>query len=266
MPRPRDDNYPVPEQNPGWYTDAQKYWDNVPATINGMLGGLGQLARPDAVASLRFLSEYVTPPASSTSASIQASSSSATDSSSKRPKLPLPGAGPSRVLDCGAGIGRVTKQVLIKAFDHVDLVENSQAFVKKAKEEYLKEEIESGKVTEVRQAGLQTVTFEGTSWEGRFDVIWCQWVLGHLHDSDLIAFFKRCKKGLKPGGMIFVKENNAKVGFVIDEDDSSMTRSDELLKEIFVKAGLRLLRDEVQKGFPPGLFAVKMYALEPMED
>ncbi|KAF9168514.1 hypothetical protein DFQ26_006673 [Actinomortierella ambigua] len=246
-----------PEQNPGWYTDAQKYWDNVPATINGMLGGLGQLARPDAVASLRFLSEYVTPPTSSISTSIQASDSSS-DSSPKRPKLPLPGAGPSRVLDCGAGIGRVTKQVLSKAFDHVDLVENSKAFVDKAKEEYLKEEIESGKVTEVRQAGLQNVTFEGTSWESRFDVIWCQWVLGHLHDNDLIAFFQRCKKGLKPGGMIFVKENNAKVGFVIDEDDSSMTRSDELLKEIFVKAGLRLLRDEVQKGFPPGLFAVKM--------
>ena len=82
--------------------------------------------------------------------------------------------------------------------------------------------------------------------------------------ADLIAFFERCKKGLKPGGLIFIKENNAKVGIVIDEDDSSMTRSDLVWKEMFDKSSLRLLREEVQKGFPSGLFAVKMYALEPM--
>ncbi|KAF9421333.1 hypothetical protein BGZ94_008859 [Podila epigama] len=261
-------------ESPAWYTDAEKYWSNVPATINGMLGGLGQLARPDAVSSLRFLSEFVTPPSTSTAASIVNASSSvgatttttssatSSSTSSRRQKLPLPGSGPSHVLDCGAGIGRVTKQVLSKAFDHVDLVEGCASFVKQAKEEYLKEEIASGKVGEVRCEGLQNVQFEGTAWEGRFDVIWCQWVLGHLTEADLIAFFNRCKKGLKPGGMIFVKENNAKVDIVIDEEDSSMTRSDAVWKEMFEKSGLKLLREEVQKGFPSGLFAVKMYALE----
>ncbi|KAF9117502.1 hypothetical protein BGW39_002122 [Mortierella sp. 14UC] len=239
-----------------------------------MLGGLGQLARPDAVSSLRFLSEFVTPPVTSSATSIVNPSPSINDTKvtttatstgpAKRQKLPLPGSGPSHVLDCGAGIGRVTKQVLMKAFDHVDLVENSAIFVKQAQEEYLKAELESGKVCEVRCSGLQSVEFEGTSWEGRFDVIWCQWVLGHLTEEDLITFFNRCKKGLKPSGMIFVKENNAKIGIVIDEEDSSMTRSDVVWKDMFVKAGLKLLREEVQKGFPSGLFAVKMYALEPI--
>ncbi|KAG0038425.1 hypothetical protein BGZ82_000249 [Podila clonocystis] len=236
-----------------------------------MLGGLGQLARPDAVSSLRFLSEFVSPPSTFTAASIinpstrsAEPSASPTTTATKRPKLPLPGSGPSHVLDCGAGIGRVTKQVLIKAFDHVDLVESCPSFVNQAKEEYLKAEIDSGKVSEVRCQGLQHVQFEGTAWEGRFDVIWCQWVLGHLTEDDLIAFFNRCKKGLKPGGMIFVKENNAKVGIVIDEEDSSMTRSDQVWKEMFEKSGLKLLREDTQKGFPSGLFAVKMYALEPM--
>ncbi|KAF9966771.1 hypothetical protein BGZ70_001315 [Mortierella alpina] len=227
------------QKSPTWYTDAEKYWDTVPATINGMLGGLGQLARPDAVSSLRFLSEFVNPPATSSASSIvnpspeSAATSTVAEATSKstsakRQKLPLPGSGPSHVLDCGAGIGRVTKQVLIKAFDHVDLVENSAAFVKQAKEEYLKSEIEAGKVGEVRCSGLQNVQFEGTSWEGRFD------------------------------------ENNAKIGIVVDEEDSSMTRSDQVWKDVFQKAGLRLLREEVQKGFPSGLFAVKMYALEPI--
>ncbi|KAF9434380.1 hypothetical protein BGZ76_008110 [Entomortierella beljakovae] len=254
-----------PTESPAWYTDAEKYWNSVPATINGMLGGLGQLARPDAVTSLRFLSDFVTPPAATTSSTtVFNTSDTSSSSSSKRQKLPLPGSGPSHVLDCGAGIGRVTKQVLIKAFDHVDLVENCEAFVKQAKEEYLKSEIESGKVGEVRCSGLQNVQFEGTNWEGRFDVIWCQWVLGHLTEADLIAFFNRCKKGLKPGGLIFIKENNAKIGIVIDEDDSSMTRSDEVWKDMFKKSGLKLLKEDVQKGFPTGLFAVKMYALEPI--
>ncbi|KAG0089285.1 hypothetical protein BGZ93_003758 [Podila epicladia] len=236
-----------------------------------MLGGLGQLARPDAVSSLRFLSEFVNPPSTSTAASIVSPpnqsaepTTSPSTTATKRPKLPLPGSGPSRVLDCGAGIGRVTKQVLIKAFDHVDLVEGCPSFVKQAKEEYLKAEIDSGKVGEVRCQGLQHVQFEGTPWEGCFDVIWCQWVLGHLTEDDLIAFFNRCKKGLKPGGMIFVKENNAKVGIVIDEEDSSMTRSDLVWKEMFEKSGLKLLREDTQKGFPSGLFAVKIYALEPV--
>lgn len=94
------------------------------------------------------------------------------------------------MLDCGAGIGRVTKQVLIKAFDHVDLVENSAIFVKQAREEYLNAEIESGKVCEVRCSGLQNVEFEGTEWDGRFDVIWCQWVLGHLTEGNYP--FMRC--------------------------------------------------------------------------
>ena len=26
----------------------------------------------------------------------------------------------------------------------------------------------------------------------KYDVIWCQWVLGHLKDDDLIGFFKKC--------------------------------------------------------------------------
>ncbi|KAF9555798.1 hypothetical protein EC968_008606 [Mortierella alpina] len=168
--------YMLDTESPTWYMDAEKYWDTVPATINGMLGGLGQLARLDAVSSLRFLSEFVSPPATSSASSIlnppaesapssTVAGAASKSTSTKRQKLPLPGSGLSHVLDCGAGIGRVTKQVLIKAFDHVDLVENSAAFVKQAKEEYLKSEIEAGKVGEVRCSGLQNVQFEGCTFE-----------------------------------------------------------------------------------------------------
>ena len=41
---------------------------------------------------------------------------------------------------------------------------------------------------------------------GAYDVIWVQWV-GHLTDDDFVAFFQRCRKGLKPDGVIVLKEN-----------------------------------------------------------
>ena len=36
-------------------------------------------------------------------------------------------------LDCGAGIGRVSREVLLKVFDKVDLVEVNPLFVEQAK-------------------------------------------------------------------------------------------------------------------------------------
>lgn len=42
--------------------------------------------------------------------------------------------GHGRALDCGAGIGRVTKGVLLDQFEAVDLVEPSAVQIEKAKE------------------------------------------------------------------------------------------------------------------------------------
>jgi hypothetical protein len=42
--------------------------------------------------------------------------------------------------------------------------------------------------------------------------------------DDLIAFLKRCKEGLRPNGIIGIKENNASSGYIVDEEDSSVTR------------------------------------------
>ena len=66
-----------------------------------------------------------------------------------------------------------------------------------------------------------------------YDVIWCQWVLGHLTDSDLINFFKRCKTGLRKNGIIVVKENVSSENLIMDEQDSSVTRSNNVFLNIF---------------------------------
>jgi protein N-terminal methyltransferase len=67
-----------------------------------------------------------------------------------------------------------------------------------------------------------------------FDVIWCQWCLGHLTDPDLVAFLQRSHAGLrekeKGKSLIVVKENicqdlpDGSPCTVFDEQDSSLTR------------------------------------------
>ena len=38
-----------------------------------------------------------------------------------------------RALDCGAGVGRVTQEILIKFFDFIDLIEPAKNFIEEAK-------------------------------------------------------------------------------------------------------------------------------------
>ena len=61
--------------------------------------------------------------------------------------------------------------------------------------------------------------------------------------------------------MIGVKENTASKEALFDEEDSSITRPNEALKSLFEQAGLEVIKEEVQKGFPQGLFPVRMYML-----
>ncbi|KAF7731771.1 hypothetical protein EC973_008286 [Apophysomyces ossiformis] len=226
---------------PEWYRNAKSYWANVSPTINGMLGGFAVVDPVDVKGSLQFVDEFVYGVHGANNVLLKA-----------------PVIERSYACDCGAGIGRVTKNFLRKVpFDCVDLVEQDPKFVDQAKTSYLADEIKRGTVGQVICAGLQDFTPE----KGKYDLIWCQWVLGHLTDDDLVAFFKRCVEGLKPNGLIGVKENNSSTDYVVDEEDSSVTRPNEALKRIFERAGLELVKEQAQQGLPAGLFTVRMYML-----
>ena len=58
----------------------------------------------------------------------------------------------------------------------------------------------------------------------KYDIVWIQWVIGHLHDEDLVKFLIRCKGGLAANGMICVKDNTCNKGFVVDKEDSRCAR------------------------------------------
>lgn len=86
--------------------------------------------------------------------------------------------GTSCALDCGAGIGRVTKTLLLPLFGVVDMVDVTEDFLVKAKT-YLGEE--GKRVRNFFCCGLQDFSPEPLS----YDVIWIQWVIGE-HPAPLL--------------------------------------------------------------------------------
>jgi protein N-terminal methyltransferase len=174
----------------------------------------------------------------------------------------------AHAVDCGAGIGRITKNLLTKIFQKTDLVDPIDRFTKEVMEgEYLRAERDDGKIGDVFPVGLQQFTPE----KNKYSVIWNQWCLGHLTDEDLIEYFKRCKEGLvEDGGVIVVKENLTVGEDNFDVLDSSFTRTEKTFRWIFAKAGLKVLHSAEQHGksldvliagLPEGLYTVMMFAL-----
>lgn len=118
-----------------------------------------------------------------------------------------------------------------------------------------------GQVGEVFVTGLQD-----WSPKCRYGLIWNQWCLGHLTDEQLVAYLRRCKDAVTADGWIVVKENmstDLELEDIFDETDSSVTRTDAKFTQLFQDAGLRLMKTEIQKGFPKGLYPVRLYALQP---
>lgn len=220
-----------------WYRTGVGYWEGVEASVDGVLGGHGHVNKADIKDSEAFLNTLLADC--------------------------FPDAGRNQhlvALDCGAGVGRVTKNLLIRYFNEVDLLEPVSHFLDAARENLAPQ---NQMVSEAHKAAnfycipLQEFTPDAK----RYDVIWVQWCIGHLADDDFVSFFDRAKVGLKPGGIFVLKENVARSGFVLDKEDKSITRSDLYFKELFNRCGLHIYKLKDQKGFPKGLFAVKMYAL-----
>jgi protein N-terminal methyltransferase len=169
-------------------------------------------------------------------------------------------------LDCGAGVGRVTNEFLIHYFQEVDLLEPSKPLLQCAEKSLrpgskrLSRVPPGNKVVNFYNQGLQQHIFE----EGRYDCIWIQWCLLYLTDADVIDMFHRARHGLTADGLIFVKENVcSKTGFVVDNDDSSLTRSNAYFVDLFERSNMQLLQSARQKHFPKDLFEVWMYVLKP---
>ncbi|XP_067628401.1 alpha N-terminal protein methyltransferase 1 [Eurosta solidaginis] len=214
-----------------FYGKAQKYWSEVPATVNGMLGGLGYLNTIDIQGSSSFLSD-------------------------------LKNLEKNRALDCGAGIGRITKNLLMRRFKQTDIVEQDANFAAKAREYCAPNGDNSSRLGEIYNTGLQ----EFTPTANKYDVSWCQWVLGHLTDEDLVSFFRRMRNGLSNNGYLIIKENVTSSNMVEeDKKDSSITRPLKTYEIAINSAGFRIIKTWRQQSFPKSLYPVYMMACRPTE-
>ncbi|KAG5517147.1 hypothetical protein RHGRI_037787 [Rhododendron griersonianum] len=155
-----------------WYHKGVGYWEGVEASVDGVLGGYGHVNEPDIKSSEAFLNTLFVD------------------------RFPS-GEGNRHLvaLDCGAGIGRVTKNLLIRYFNEVDLLEPVSHFLEAARENLSPDNLiilDSHKASNFYCVPLQEFTPDA----GRYDVIWVQWCIGHLTDDDFVSFFKRAKLGL----------------------------------------------------------------------
>lgn len=98
------------------YEKSKMYWSQVPASLNGMLGGFSNVTTLDIRDSNIFLKKLF-----------------------KMENSPSKG----RVLDCGAGIGRITENLLCKHFKFVDLLERDEKFLEEAKLKFLGTNVEN---------------------------------------------------------------------------------------------------------------------------
>ncbi|KAF9075241.1 AdoMet dependent proline di-methyltransferase-domain-containing protein [Rhodocollybia butyracea] len=291
--------------------DGIRYWTSQPASLDGVLGGYGtgSLPRVDALGSRLFLL-HLYPELCIVPSSLKLLQSP-------------PKSIPFRALDVGAGVGRVTSDVLLHLVDDVCLLEPVAPFIQQALQMARKSATQSQQSSArarkhaIHWPGLvekaKSVTFlQGTlqafdpahplvsrdpsssvtflervgnypvsenalsDIDSGFDIIWCQWCLGHLNDDDLVTFLQQSYVALRDQGtnghngksLIIVKENvcsDATDGgprTVFDESDSSFTRSDMAWKAAFREADLELIKEQVQEGLPDGLYVVKMYALK----
>lgn len=226
------------------------YWETQPASLDGVLGGFGSgsLPRIDALGSRLFLLNLL-PELSTVPSALR----------------PLnPPTRRTRALDVGSGIGRVTQDVLLHLFSDVVLVEPVDNFIQEAlargrasisppaqptpgKHPWRGIADQTKSVTFLRgtlqdfdparphhATMLDRVGYTppATDALSGFDVVWCQWCLGHLSDPDLVAFLRRSRAALREPtrSLIVVKENlcsdepDGSACVVFDEQDSSLTR------------------------------------------
>jgi len=229
-----------------WYSKGEKYWEdesNCPTTIDGVLGGFAHISDSDVAGSSEFIRRL----------------------KAKRPELNLVSA-----CDCGAGIGRVARDLLLPNFSgRVTCVEVSERLVK-ASPDFVGVESSRCKFLNL---GLQDFDPSAPS-SDKFDVVWIQWVIGQLTDIDFVNFLKRAAAGLNPGGVIVIKDNscaseddeNSDIGgiaFSLDLGDCSVCRSFQYFQAIIELADLEIVMHERQQGFPEEIFPVPMIALSP---
>jgi protein N-terminal methyltransferase len=214
-----------------WYKRAKGWYeDNCDATVDGVLGGIGHISDLDLDGSKEFVNRLNIP--------------SSSDNNSLR-----------WACDVGAGIGRITKGILLNIADRCDLIESSSRLLMAAPD-YIGSQ----------SSQCRFFCHELQDWQptlNQYSIIWIQWVLCYLTDKDIVNFLRRCSDSLIQDGWIVLKENTCNdEAFVLDMEDASVTRSLSYWLDLIAKSGLQVRHIQWQDNFPDDIFPVPMLALQ----
>ena len=165
-------------------------------------------------------------------------------------------------IDLGAGVGRVTKLVLLKRYDEVRLVEADEGWSKRSRV-YLGRK-RASRCTFMHERLDDITTGDVRDW-GFADLVWIQWTLQYLTDVDAVECLRTLAGGLGPNGVLVVKENRPygkarEDRFQMEIPDMSVnqrydiTRPDAHHRRLFQMAGL--IVNCVEKGEETNTYAL----------
>jgi len=164
----------------------------------------------------------------------------------------------ARAMDAGAGLGRVTKHILLKRYDSVHLVEADPGFSKRSRNYLGRKRSSKCTFTCSRLEEFNVVSKDPV------DLIWLQWTLQYLTDRDAVHALRTLAGGLVQGtGFLVVKENRPYGGarqdrFQMDTPECSgrydITRTDAHHRLLFQRAGLVV--NQVEEGAETNTYAL----------
>ena len=140
----------------------------------------------------------------------------------------------SRCLDLGAGIGRVAKGLLQSFFTYVDLVDQNEVYLKKARDSM------GTKNVKYQVSALQG--FKVTEMDRDYNCFWIQYALMYLMDDDVVDLLSMCSNFRHDDeSLIIVKDNVVAVERA--RDSKAVHRTKDQWFALFVRAGLQVVDD-----------------------
>ncbi len=175
----------------------------------------------------------------------------------------LPKRAAFRAIDVAGGDGRLSRSLLLKLYQRVDLFDACPVAVKKAK---------AAMVNQPNFGYAEQATMQGFRWHYNYSAIFMVWCVGYLENTDLIALLRRAKvkldqgidrisRGTLPGSLIIILDNVLGRGEVSELIKGQRVRSTAELESIYAEAGLIIHKRSGAKKMPEPYREVFVWAL-----
>lgn len=208
-----------------WYKNSKKRWQKAEATLHGIMDGFTDVNKSDIDFSCALLQNLID----------------------------VKKINHATAIDCAAGIGRVSENVLQKFFDKIDIVERDEKFIEACKKTFAGNK----KIRNIFCDSLQNFDFKNN-----YDLMWMQWCVDEIIHEDLIIFLQKCAEALTPNGIIIIKENILNDDTPFLEDKNRELRSVQYFGEIFKECNLNLINYYIQPNWPQDLLRVATFILQ----